>query len=385
MKTKYHIRKATSGDIDVILKMFDHSRSVMRADGNTNQWVGYPTRADVEADVRRGVSFLIENSKLKIVIGTFALVPGEEPTYGYIDHGRWISPTRPYCTLHRLAAMPHTSGIAAAAFAFAKGQSDYLRVDTHATNRPMRHIIEREGFVKSGIIYMPDGGPRDAYEWWRYDEVPSDLKQYIEEAILPRYDHFDPAHRRDHARRAIARSMAMKPSAITYVAAAMHDLGLAEGREEHHLASGRIIRADRELRRWFSEEEVELIAQAAEDHRASAARPPRSLLGCIVAEADRDIEPETIVRRTVEYGLGHYPTLDREGHWQRTLDHLHEKYAEGGYIKLWLPDSSNAAPLVDLRALIRDEARLRTLFDTLFDTLTNEETLKNQKSKIKNQ
>ena len=385
MKTKYHIRKATSGDIDVILKMFDHSRSVMRADGNTNQWVGYPTRADVEADVRRGVSFLIENSKLKIVIGTFALVPGEEPTYGYIDHGRWISPTRPYCTLHRLAAMPHTSGIAAAAFAFAKGQSDYLRVDTHATNRPMRHIIEREGFVKSGIIYMPDGGPRDAYEWWRYDEVPSDLKQYIEEAILPRYDHFDPAHRRDHARRVIARSMAMKPSAITYVAAAMHDLGLAEGREEHHLASGRIIRADRELRRWFSEEEVELIAQAAEDHRASAARPPRSLLGCIVAEADRDIEPETIVRRTVEYGLGHYPTLDREGHWQRTLDHLHEKYAEGGYIKLWLPDSSNAAPLVDLRALIRDEARLRTLFDTLFDTLTNEETLKNQKSKINNQ
>ena len=385
MKTKYHIRKATSGDIDVILKMFDHSRSVMRADGNTNQWVGYPTRADVEADVRRGVSFLIENSKLKIVIGTFALVPGEEPTYGYIDHGRWISPTRPYCTLHRLAAMPHTSGIAAAAFAFAKGQSDYLRVDTHATNRPMRHIIEREGFVKSGIIYMPDGGPRDAYEWWRYDEVPSDLKQYIEEAILPRYDHFDPAHRRDHARRVIARSMAMKPSAITYVAAAMHDLGLAEGREEHHLASGRIIRADRELRRWFSEEEVELIAQAAEDHRASAARPPRSLLGCIVAEADRDIEPETIVRRTVEYGLGHYPTLDREGHWQRTLDHLHEKYAEGGYIKLWRPDSSNAAPLVDLRALIRDEARLRTLFDTLFDTLTNEETLKNQKSKINNQ
>lgn len=385
MKTKYHIRKATAGDIDVILKMFDHSRSVMRADGNTNQWVGYPTRADVEADVRRGVSFLIENSKLKIVIGTFALVPGEEPTYGYIDHGRWISPTRPYCTLHRLAAMPHTSGIAAAAFAFAKGQSDYLRVDTHATNRPMRHIIEREGFVKSGIIYMPDGGPRDAYEWWRYDEVPSDLKQYIEEAILPRYDHFDPAHRRDHARRVIARSMAMKPSAITYVAAAMHDLGLAEGREEHHLASGRIIRADRELRRWFSEEEVELIAQAAEDHRASAARPPRSLLGCIVAEADRDIEPETIVRRTVEYGLGHYPTLDREGHWQRTLDHLHEKYAEGGYIKLWLPDSSNAAPLVVLRALIRDEARLRTLFDTLFDTLTNEETLKNQKSIIKNQ
>ena len=90
----------------------------------------------------------------------------------------------------------------------------------------------------------------------------------------------------------------------------------------------------------------------------------------IIAEADRDIEPETIVRRTVEYGLSHYPELDREGHWQRTLDHLHEKYAEGGYIKLWMGDASpNAAPLADLRALIHDEPRLRRLFDQLFDTI----------------
>ena len=90
------------------------------------------------------------------------------------------------------------------------------------------------------------------------------------------------------------------------------------------------------------------------------------MLGCIVAEADRDVEPETIVRRTVEYGLSHYPTLDREGHWQRTLEHLHEKYAEGGYIKLWLKESPNAEPLTELRDLIHDEARLRTLFDQFF-------------------
>ncbi|MBR1549768.1 MAG: phosphohydrolase [Bacteroidales bacterium] len=223
---------------------------------------------------------------------------------------------------------------------------------------------------------MPDGAPRDAYEWWRYDEVPEDLKAYVEHEILPRHEHYDAAHRPDHIRRVIARSMAMQPSAITYTAAAMHDLGLCEGRESHHLASGRIIRAgigmvdgkavDQPLRRWFNEAEIETIAQAAEDHRASAKTPPRSLLGCIIAEADRDIEPETIVRRTMEYGLSHYPELNKEGHWQRTLDHLHEKYAEGGYIKLWLPDSPNATPLAELRELIRDEKKLKTLFDNLW-------------------
>ena len=132
-----------------------------------------------------------------------------------------------------------------------------------------------------------------------------------------------------------------------------------------------MIRACRELHRWFSETEIEEIAQAAEDHRASAKEPPRSLLGCIVAEADRDVEPETIVRRTVEYGLNHYPQLDRDGHWQRTLEHLHEKYAEGGYIKLWMPDSPNAAPLAELRSLIADESCLRKMFDTIFDNQIN--------------
>ena len=70
----------------------------------------------------------------------------------------------------------------------------------------------------------------------------------------------------------------------------------------------------------------------------------------------------------MEYGLSHYPTLDREGHWQRTLEHLHEKYAEGGYLKLWMEDSPNAAPLDDLRALIKDETRLRQLFETFYST-----------------
>ncbi len=391
------IRKSTIEDIDLILRMYDHSRSVMRADGNMTQWVGYPTRKDVEEDIAQEVSYIIEESEgghgRAKACGTFAMVPGVEPTYGYIDHGRWIDEQTPYATLHRIAAMPDAHGIADIAFRYAKELCDHLRVDTHHDNRPMHHILEKEGFVYCGIIYMPDGAPRDAYEWWRYDSVPADLKEYVEKEILPRHEKYDAAHRPDHIRRVIARAMTegerlnvkgeryadanqgFHPSPLTshliYAAASMHDIGICEGREVHHLASGLIIRADQNLRRWFSEEEIELIAQAAEDHRASATSKPRSLLGCILSEADRDIEPETIVRRTVEYGLSHYPELDREGHWQRTLDHLHEKYAEGGYIKLWMDDSPNAAPLADLRALIRDEARLRPLFDTLFDTLCN--------------
>ena len=358
------IRPATEADLPQIMAMYDHSRSIMRAGGNMTQWVGYPTRDDVTDDIRRRSSYIIQSSSFPI--GTFALVDGDEPTYNRIDHGRWIDTIHPYATLHRLAKAAEVHGIAATAFAYAKEHRSHLRVDTHADNLPMLNLLEREQFVHCGTIYMPDGSPRTAFEWWRYDEVPADLREWVGREVLPHYDHFDSAHRQDHARRVIARAMLMSPDPITYVAAAMHDLGLASGRENHHLESGRIIRSCGDLHHWFSDAEIEEIAQAAEDHRASAKEPPRSGLGCIVAEADRDVEPETIVRRTVEYGLSHYPELDHEGHWQRTLQHLHEKYSEEGYIKLWLDDSPNAAPLAELRDLIRDEQRLRTLFDQYY-------------------
>ena len=197
------------------------------------------------------------------------------------------------------------------------------------------------------------------------------LVRYIEDEIIPRYAAFDTAHREDHARAVIDRALAMGRNYpidedMLYAAAACHDLGLAVDRKTHHLESGKIIRADVCLREWFSQEQIETIAQAAEDHRASATTPPRSIYGALVAEADRMIVPETIIRRTVQFGLSHYPELDKEGHWERTLEHLHEKYAEGGYLHLLIPGSPNEEPLARLRAIIRDEPYLRDLFESIF-------------------
>ena len=198
------------------------------------------------------------------------------------------------------------------------------------------------------------------------------LQAYIEAEILPRYDAFDKAHRRPHVERVIRDALALAAfypvdRDMVYAAAAYHDTGLCEGREVHHLVSGRIIREDSVLPRWFSPEQIETVAQAAEDHRASLKNAPRSIYGCIIAEADRQIEPETIIRRTVQYGLAYYPEIDREGHWARTLEHLHEKYAEGGYLRLWIPESPNAEKLAQLRRMIADEALLRTLFERFYE------------------
>ena len=363
------IRHSTIADIPAVMEMYGHSRAVMRANGNHVQWVGYPTLENLQQDVTEGVSYLMVRDQK--AAGTFALVPGIEPTYSIIVRGRWLDES-PYATFHRLAAAEGTRGIAAEAFAYAKKHCPHLRADTHAANSAMRHILDKEGFVYCGIVFMEDGSERLAYEWWRWDEVNPSLKTYIEETVLPQYDRFDAAHRRDHARRVIARSLllnrtyGLQPDKV-YAAAAMHDIGLAEGRETHHLASGRRIRADERLRQWFAPDEISEIAQAAEEHRASATAPPHSMLGKIIAEADRDVEPERIIRRTVEYGLGHYPQLSPAEQRKRAMQHLQEKYAEGGYIKLWLPDSPNAAPLAELRELIRDKERVTGMIDRFLD------------------
>jgi uncharacterized protein len=201
--------------------------------------------------------------------------------------------------------------------------------------------------------------------------IRESLHNYIYQEVIPRYAAFDKAHREDHALTVIDRALSMGrqydiDEEMLLTAAACHDLGLAVDRKTHHLESGRIIREDKRLSEWFSSGQIETIAQAAEDHRASAKTPPRSIYGRLVAEADRLIVPETILRRTVQFGLSNYPELDKEGHWTRMLEHLHEKYAEGGYLHLLIPGSPNEAPLKRLREMIKDEARLRILFESVF-------------------
>lgn len=202
------------------------------------------------------------------------------------------------------------------------------------------------------------------------------LVEYIEREILPRYDHFDQAHQRDHVTMVIQQSLDIASrldvdTDMVYAIAAYHDTGLCEGREHHHEVSAQIIKADQNLRQWFTEEQILVMADAAEDHRASAKQAPRTIYGRIVAEADRFIDPDTIVRRTIQYGMDHYPELSREEQYQRMLTHLKEKYGRNGYLKLWFPDSPNAARLERLHDMIDDEQAVRQLFEQYTPDKTN--------------
>lgn len=202
-----------------------------------------------------------------------------------------------------------------------------------------------------------------------------EIRAFIEREIVPRYDEFDAGHNRDHVLTVISQALSLAQyypevdRCMLLVAAAYHDMGLDFGREKHHIHSAAIIREDRRLDQWFAPQEIETIADAAEDHRASSDHEPRTIYGRIVAEADRIIDSETIVRRALQYGMRHEPGLDREGQYRRLMEHMQEKYAAGGYLKLWIPHGENACRLEEFRKILDNEQAFRQLFDTIYDSL----------------
>lgn len=209
------------------------------------------------------------------------------------------------------------------------------------------------------------------------NNVALDIMEFIEQNILPKYAAFDKAHNLSHANSVITRSITLARRIganldMCYVIAAYHDLGLEGPRAIHHITSGKIIATDVRLRRWFSPDQIKIMREAVEDHRASASHAPRSIYGKIVAEADRDLDPTTVFTRAIEYGLDHYPEKSYDGQWQRFVQHMTEKYSNSGYIKLWISDSPNEARLKEIRETINNTERLRAVFDSIYNGITSD-------------
>lgn len=185
-------RLATEKDLPRILEIYEYARGFMRKSGNPAQWAGgYPKiemlRDDIahdnlyvfteggarskddaginacaDTDAATAISDCKVSSAEKIH-GVFAFIIGDDATYKRIDDGAWISDTT-YGTIHRIASSGEVRGVFAKSVEFCKTRCPHLRIDTHADNLPMQHLIEKCGFSKCGIIYTYDGSPRLAYE-----------------------------------------------------------------------------------------------------------------------------------------------------------------------------------------------------------------------------
>lgn len=206
-------------------------------------------------------------------------------------------------------------------------------------------------------------------------QVNLDLMEFIEKKILPRYVEFGASHGLSHVQRVIKNSLELARITgadinMVYAIAAYHDLGMSGPRAIHHLTGGKIIATDVRIKKWFSPQQINIMKEAIEDHRASASHSPRSLYGKIVAEADRDLDTVVVFTRAIQYGLEKYPDLNTEGQWKRFQEHMLAKYSSTGYIRLWLPNSPNHKKLKQIQDIIADETQLHNWFDSIYSKIT---------------
>ncbi len=159
---KMTIRPTTYADIPVLLAIFYYARQQMIWEGNPDQWDdNYPSRTQLEEDIRRGVSYVIEEDRG--VVATFVFIQGDDPTYDIIEDGRWLN-NLPYGTIHRIASSGKIKGVFGCVLDWCLAHCNNIRIDTHQANQRMVHLILRAGFSRCGIIYTRDHSPRIAYQ-----------------------------------------------------------------------------------------------------------------------------------------------------------------------------------------------------------------------------
>jgi uncharacterized protein len=200
------------------------------------------------------------------------------------------------------------------------------------------------------------------------------LKLYLEQHIINMYQQFDMAHQKSHVYKVIENALSIATDYdvdmdMVYVIACYHDIGMKFGRKDHHITGGQFLFDDIFLESYFNEKSRITMKEAIEDHRASRETPPRSIYGKIIAEADRDIDPNTIILRTVQFGFKHYPNISEEQHIQRAYDHITEKYGPNGYLKLWLDTKKNQEGLNKIHELLLKKDTLYAIIKQHYDNL----------------
>lgn len=149
-------------DLPSILEVYKIAREFMRNNGNPNQWKdNYPEKEMLIDDISKGQLYVYEENNE--VLGVFAFIIGEDDTYKVIDDGAWLN-NDTYGTIHRIASCGKVKGLFNKVVTYCFSEINHLRIDTHFDNKVMQHLIEKNGFIKCGIIYVRDGSPRIAYE-----------------------------------------------------------------------------------------------------------------------------------------------------------------------------------------------------------------------------
>lgn len=168
-------------------------------------------------------------------------------------------------------------------------------------------------------------------------KINNKLKNYIQNNIFPSYKNNDSGHNIDHIQYVIDRSIKFAKEVkdinydMVYTIAAYHDIGHYIDAKNHEKVSAEMLLSDKNLKDFFTEEEIRIMSEAVYDHRASLEGDPRSIYGKIVSSADRNTLVDVPLKRTYAYRIkhNHYNSIDEI--IEESRQHIIDKFGKKGY------------------------------------------------------
>lgn len=222
------------------------------------------------------------------------------------------------------------------------------------------------------------------------DRVNGDLKSYIEENVLILYDNNIGGHGIEHIKTVISRSFELVDAFnlnvdfdMVYVVAAFHDIGYKENPDEHEEVSSNMFRNDDNMKKFFTDEQISIIADAIVDHRASLEYDARNIYGKIVSSADREISVDNMLERSILFQADKHK--DENPSIMDIINYSYKKlvskYGKGGYAKMYYPDEKYENYLSKMQEILDDKEKFIEVELGIVNTLDSCEKIKKKRLK----
>lgn len=159
------IRLATLDDCAKVEILLNQAKAYFK-NNHIDQWqMGYPDVTDIIEDVKKHKGYVYDDGD---ILGYAMIDMNKDDNYDYIE-GHWLNDDS-YGVIHRICVSDNAKGkgigskFIECAQELALNNGIYnLRIDTHKDNKSMQRLINKNGFVECGIIYVEDKTKRNAY------------------------------------------------------------------------------------------------------------------------------------------------------------------------------------------------------------------------------
>lgn len=189
--------------------------------------------------------------------------------------------------------------------------------------------------------------------------VNHEIKEYITTKILPEYELNDKGHNLVHVNKVLERAFEISKKYevdenMLYVVVCFHDIACHINREKHEILSAERLYEDNQLKKYFNQEQIEVMRDAVVDHRASIEYIPRNIYGKILSSADRKVDIEDFMRASMGFQKNKEPNSTDEELIEHSYLIAIKKFGKNGYAvkKFYVEDEKYEKFLKELQDLI---------------------------------